>query len=280
MKLRHDPLRLFSASKTPVGLRTRIDFMGEHGASMAAERIAADMLVHQRADGSWGDTAGTIKALYDLQLLNPGGNLISRAGVRWLLEEHLPPMARRSTDDAPYNGLFFKVESYQSPVLNRMTGTPFTKGCSGFIKTGAALFLASAYGLKSHERLPPAFESLDRVIEVREGQWCSPSCSNNILQGYAAHPAAREGGAMRLAVRRLADAQRPSGDWPKFPFYPALFALSHCEGKAAESQVKLALQRCARTQGKDGGWGRADREHASYMVLCAMRNAGNEMGID
>jgi hypothetical protein len=129
VKLKRDPLQVFSGSKTPVGLRARIDFMGEHGAAMAAERIATAMLVHQKPDGSWGDTASTIKALYDLQLLNPGGNLISRAGARWLLEEHLQPMRHYSSDGSPYNGLFFKVEKYQSPVLNRMTGTPFTKGC-------------------------------------------------------------------------------------------------------------------------------------------------------
>jgi hypothetical protein len=270
VKLNRDPSQVFQGERSPVALRARIDFMGEHGCAFTAEKFAGEILVRQRPDGSWGDAASTIKALYDLALLNPGGNMITRQGARWLLEEHLPPMECVSTDGAPYHGLFFKVEKYQAARLNALTGTPFTKGCSGFIKTGAALYIASAHGLAKHERIRPAFESLDEVVAVRKGRWCSPSCSNNIFQGYAAHPEARDGPAMRKAVAALGKLQKPSGAWAGAPFYPTLHALSMLESKAAKKQVAMALAKCARTQRRDGSWGGREKLHDSYLVLDAM----------
>jgi hypothetical protein len=274
VKLKRDPFQPFQGDRTPVGIRVRMDYMGEHGCAYTAEKLAGEILVRQRPDGSWVDASSTIKALYELSLLNPGGNLITRQGARWLLEEHLPPMRCESADGAPYHNLFFKVEKYQSAKLNAIVGTPFSRGCSGFIKTGAALFLAAAHNVKGSERIAPAFESLDKVIEVRGGRWCSPSCSNNILQGYAAHEAVRDSLAMRKAVAALAKIQKPSGVWTGAPFYPTLFALSRVESKPARKQVALALAKCARTQRKDGSWGGAGRFHDSYMVLAALRNAG------
>lgn len=274
MKLRHDQFQIFQGDRSPVGLRVRMDFMGEHGCAFTAEKLAGEILVRQRPDGSWGDTSSTIKSLYELSLLNPGGNLITRQGARWLLEEHLPPMAYTSTDGAPYSNLFFKVERYQSAKLNALAGTPFTRGCSGFIKTGAALYLAAAHGVKGSERVALAFESLDEVCKVRGGRWCSPSCSNNILQAYAAHEESREGVAMRKAVAALGKAQKPSGTWAGAPFRPTLFALSRLESKPAAKQVSLALAKCTRMQKRDGSWGGSEKLHESYMVLQAMRNAG------
>jgi hypothetical protein len=274
VKLPRDPLQAFASDRSPVGLRVRIDLMGEHGCAFTTEKIASKLLVSQKTDGSWGDTASTIRALYDLSLLNPGGNLITRAGVRWLLEEHLPLMRRVSTDGAPYSNLFFKINKYESAELNCLRATPFTKGCSGFIKTGAALYLASTHGLQGHERVAAAFDSLDKCIAVRKGRWCSPSCSNNILQGYAAHPEAKDGDAMAMAVEHLGRMQKPSGQWTGAPFYPTLYALSNCGSKAARRQVDLALRKCARTQRKDGSWGGKGKLQGSYMVLMAMKRAG------
>ena len=274
MKLKFDPFQVFQGDRSPVGLRARIDFDGRHGCAYTAEKLAGEILVRQRPDGSWGDTSSTIKALYDLSLLNPGGNLITRQGVRWLLEEHLPPMVCTSTDGAPYDGLFFRTEKYQSAKLNAIKGTPFTKGCSGFIKTGAALYLAAAHNVRGSERVAPAFKSLDRVVEARRGRWCSPSCSNNILQGYAAHEGARDSPAMRKAVAALGNIQKPSGAWAGAPFYPTLFALSRLDSKPAKKQVARALAKCARTQKKDGSWGGSGRLHDTYLVLESMRRAG------
>ena len=274
VKLKFDPFQVFQGDRSPVGLRARIDFDGRHGCAYTAEKLAGEILVRQRPDGSWGDTSSTIKALYDLSLLNPGGNLITRQGVRWLLEEHLPPMVCTSTDGAPYDGLFFRTEKNQSTKLNAMTGTPFTRGCSGFIKTGAALYLAAEHGLKKSERIAPAIESLEKVVALRGGRWCSWSCSNNILQGFAALPEAREGSAMRKAVATLGKIQKPSGAWAGAPFYPTLFALSRLDSKPAKKQVAMALAKCARTQRRDGAWGGRGRLHDTYLVLESMRRAG------
>ena len=274
MKLKYDPCQIFAGAKTPVALRVRMDRMGEHGCAYTAEKLAGQILVRQQPDHSWGDTASTISALYDLSLLNPGGNLITRSGVGWLLEEHLPLVKHFSTDGAPYDNLFFKFEKYESRKLNELAGTPFTRGCSLFIKAGAALYLASANRMPSHERVIAALESLDEVLSVRKGRWCSPSCSNNILQGYAMHPEAKDGAAMRAAVASLVKLQKPSGAWTGAPFYPTLYALSNCESKQAAKQVKLALAKCVRTQKRDGSWGGKDKMHDTYLVLEAMKRSG------
>jgi len=279
VKLERDPCQIFEGVKTPVALRVRMDHMGEHGCAFTAEKLAGQILVRQKPDHSWGTVSETVCALFDLQLLNPGGNLITRSGVSWLLEEHLPAMECVSTDGSPYHNLFFKVERYQSKKLNDIAGTPFSKGCSGFIKTGAALYLASANKMHANERVAAALESLDKVIKVRKGRWCSPSCSNNILQGYAMHPEAKDGPAMRAAVAALGRLQKPSGVWTGAPFYPTLYALSNCESKPAAKQVRLALAKCARTQKKDGSWGGKNKLHDTYMVLEAMRRSGEVLSL-
>jgi hypothetical protein len=274
VKLERDPCQIFAGERTPVALRVRMDLMGEHGCAFTAEKLAGQILVRQRPDHSWGTVSETIRALYDLQLLNPGGNLITRSGVSWLLEEHLPQIVQKSSDGAPYSNLFFKVERGQSKKLNELGCTPFAKGCSGFIKTGAALYLASANKMHGNERVVAALESLDEVVTVRKGRWCSPSCSNNILQGYAMHPEAKDGSAMRAAVAALGKLQKLSGVWAGVPFYPTLYAISNCESKPAAKQVKLALAKCARTQKKDGSWGGKSKLHDTYLILEAMKRSG------
>ncbi|MFH0816489.1 MAG: hypothetical protein V1934_06715 [Methanobacteriota archaeon] len=274
MKLEMDPCQIFAGERTPIALRVRMDHMGERGCAFTAEKLAGQILVGQRPDHSWGTTSETVRALYDLSVLKPGGNLITRSGVGWLLEEHLPPMAQASTDGSPYDNLFFKVEKYESKRLNELSGTPFTKGCSGFIKTGAALYLASANRMHAHERVAAALESLDKVIAIRNGRWCRPSCSNNILQGYAMHPEAKDGPAMRSAIAALAKLQKSSGIWTGAPFYPTLYAMSNCESKQAARQVEIALAKCARTQKRDGSWGGKNKLHDTYMVIEALKRSG------
>lgn len=239
-----------------------------------AERAALGRIAAlQRADGSFGPLTVTIRSLYALHLLQRSGSHESDRALDWLWETGLArPEPRRAGDGIVYHDLLFRVRQGEAGRLSRMTGTPFTQGCSGFIKTGAGILLASAFGRGREARVQRALRCLDEVIRERDGMWCSPSCSNNILQAYAAHPDASRGRGLSRAVRALGKLQTESGSWPGLPFASTFGALAAVDTREARAQVRRALPLVRRTQGRDGSWGRGPRkEFTSFQMVRALR---------
>ena len=160
------------------------------------------------------------------------------------------------------------MKKYEQASLNKMKEVPFTKGCSGFIKSGAALFFTNVFDKLNHKKANKAYESLEKVAEVRKGRWCSGSCSNNIMQAFVTHPERKKSGIMRGVVRYLATQQKDNGSWAgSTPFYPTVYALSLLDFSEVEPQLDRAVQKVIKYQNKDGSWGRANKELNTFLMI-------------
>ena len=227
----------------------------------------------QKRDGSFGSLPTTIRYLFALHLLQRSSSNESDRALDWIWEAGLArPEPRRSKDGAVYQDLLFRIGRGEAARLSRMTGTPFNPGCSGFIKTGAGILLASGYGRGREARVQRALRCLDEVIAARNGLWCTPVCSNNILQAYAAHPDACRGRGLARAVRALGKMQTATGSWPGLPFTSTFSALATVDLREARTQFKRALPLVRRSQNLDGSWGRGPRrEFTSFQMVRALR---------
>ncbi len=282
-KLMKNPLAVFEtkSSEDPIAIHVRRKFLGGSSADdRTAQRQVERILKGRGKDGTWGGSVpATIQALFGLWLLDYKDDRTA-AALDWLLQTDRPVMASGGNAPDRYDGMLFRVGRGERDALNRMRGVPFTRGCGGFVKTGATLLLATRLGQGDAGRLGIAYEGLARVVKARQGRWCSDSCGNNMLQAFAVHPKWGVSAEMHLAAKYLAGRQDADGAWDGgIPFYPTLYALSHVGGKAADAQVAKALKRAAGMQNRDGSFGRGSSSLVNtFMVLTAMRNKGVAVG--
>jgi ABC-type multidrug transport system fused ATPase/permease subunit len=66
--------------------------------------------------------------------------------LNWMLETELPPF-KSELRNGGYNDLFLRTTRRDHSEMRKMSGLPFTSGCSGFVKTGAALYFAAKNSL-------------------------------------------------------------------------------------------------------------------------------------
>jgi hypothetical protein len=273
--LRTSPYAQFAASTTPVGLYARRAWLEEKSAALRrAERKALRrILAAQRSNGSFGSLASTIGHLYALHLLQKSASHESDRALDWLWETGLPrPEPCRCQDGVVYHDLPFRLRPGDRARIQAMTGTPFARGCAGFIKTGAAISLASAFGRGREARVQRALRCLDDVIDARKGLWCSPACSLNILQAYADAPDGARSRGLAAAVRSLGRRQKTTGSWQDIPFARTFSILASIDTREARAQVRRAIGMVRRTQNPDGSWGRGPgRELTSFLMVRALR---------
>ena len=233
------------------------------------------LLSAQKPDGSWGgSSADTFQSLFSLSLLGrPAGRGIRKA-VDWLTEVHRPVFECQAGDGVSYDGLFFQMTRADRARMRKLSGVPFSTGCSGFVKSGAALHLATVFGVGDADRIERAFDTFASAAKARSGRWCSASCGNNVLQAFAVRPDYARHPSMDLALAWIESLQDDRGDWGPAPFYPTFWAMSCIANPIAERQFERALPRVAKLQGRDGLWGRSDRSFKTYMVLDACRRRG------
>lgn len=278
MKLKYSPYGIFKGSTTPYGLYARLNWMSESTAKLkgAAERLAESICRDQLDNGSWGESIlETSENLHILSLLAPDRALVGGKAVDWLLEKEYAPMVLISGDGSPYNGLFFRMSRKDTHEIYRRDDLFFNRGCSGFVKTGAALYFSGIFGRKEETRVAGAFKSLDKVLEVRGGRWCSLACSNNILRGYVSHPKKRNSPQTREALAHLEKVQMGTGGWKTIPyFYHTFNTVASSKLPSARRQVERAMSRILRSQNRDGTWGKRHREFKTFMVLDGLHRQG------
>lgn len=270
MRLKADPLAIFANDKSPLGLHVRTRWMAECLALAAdVKGCITTILTGQSGDGSWrGSVPGTIQNLFSLWLLARRPDEGINAALDWLLEVKHPPMRYACNDGATYDNLFFRTTRSDRAGLRKPSGVPFTSGCSGFVKTGAALFFAAQFGRADDDRVWGAYRSLDRTAQVRHGRLCCGSCANNILLAFAAHPHFGRSKGMAAAVAYLSHQQKPTGEWGRgVPLFPTFFIVSHLQSRNATSQFESALRRIQRMQNRDGTWGRTQKALWTFLVL-------------
>jgi len=278
MELKYSPYTIFKKSKNPYALYARTKWMGESSSLLKSkiQRLTDTLLRSQSRNGSWSDSVvRTVENLYTLSLLSPGNRSVGQKAVDWLLEKDHPPIIYVSGDGSPYSGLFFKVQHDDVKSIYDRRDLPFTRGCSGFFKTGAALYFSGIFGRSDDKRVAAAFKSLDKVLVIRKGKWCNIPCSNNILRGYLSHPCKRDSAQSRKALKVLEEVQTETGGWRGTPFFYQTFntvAQSNLPG--ARRQMRRAMDRVARSQNRDGTWGRSNVEFNTFMILDALHRQG------
>ena len=273
--LRTSPYAPFAASTTPVALYARRWWLEEDSVALRRAERRRTGRIHslQRADGSFGGLIPTIRFLFALQLLQRNRTHESDKAIDWLWETGLPSMeVRRLPDGVVYHDLLVRLRRGDPVRLNRMTGTPFSRGCAIFVKTSAGILLSSAFGRGREARVQRAMRCLDDVIEARGSLWCSPACSVNILSALVANPDGAKGRGVVKAVRAIGKMQSGSGTWPGMPFAATLHSLASLDIREARAQVRRALPALRRAQNRDGSWGRGpNREFTSFQVVQALR---------
>lgn len=267
MQFKADPRVVFTREESPIAIHSRLRWMNGGAKDRAlAGRVVDRLRREQSADGSWGGSvAATIQNLFDLWLVGEPSRATAKA-IDWLLEVPHAPLS--GICGGVYDGMFFRVPRADRQRLRELRALPFTNGCGGFVKTGAALFFATVFGQGDARRVRVAYDRAEAVGVQRNGRWCSDSCGSNILQAVAIHPRRSKDKAMGLAIRSLASRQEASGKWRgAVPFFPTVFAFSRLDDKSARRQVRLAMQHLAAIQNKDGSWGRS---HQAFHALVAL----------
>jgi len=265
--LRADPYQVFRQSDSPVGLYARQKWLGEGGDTRWTKHFDAavtQLLSGQSADGSWNQSVmTTIRRLFDLHLtLRNPTEPIDKA-LDWLLGVAL-------RERSPIRKDFHEPITSQS-----LENLPFTPGCSGWLLTGAALFLAAIYGRENDLNILETYEWLNEKGIKKKGRWCGWACSNNILRAFVVHPKYSKSLAVELALRDLARVQDASGRWPRgVPFFLTVNALAHLDSKEAAAQLTKAFRHLHKTQGNGGTWGRSQKQWNTFLVVHAMKRKG------
>jgi hypothetical protein len=277
MKLKADPLGIFEEDDSPIALHARRRWMDGAGrAGLLARETVMQIGSTQSADGSWdGSVSSTIRNLFSLWLLAGLDSRVITKALDWLLEVDHPPMKQERENGATYDGMFFRTTRRDREELRRPQPVPFTPGCSGFVKTGAALFFAGQFGRGDDERVRKAFSSINRTARARQGRLCTGSCASNIHIAMAAHPQERRSEGMKAVLAYLSGKQKPIGSWEDgIPFFPTLWMLSYLNSRAANAAFRLALGRVQRSQSRDGYWGRSRKQLDSFLVLDSLSQKG------
>ncbi len=268
--LRFDPYQIFKNSSTPYAIYARRKWLGEETESSRIEgdQIVAKLIDVQNNNGSWNDSVvDTIQNLHLISLLAPKFNGRTKRAVDWLLEKGHEPM-RHSL----YEGLFFRMNRNDTKQIYRRRDFIFTMGCSGFVKTGAALYFAGIFTKQKDERVLYAFKTLDKVIKKRHSKWCSLPCSNNILRAYISHPLKRQSKQTQDALKILAKAQTKNGGWQGTSyFYHTFNLIAQSKLKVARQQIIKALPRIISSQNRDGSFGKDNKEFYTFLVLDGLK---------
>ena len=267
MTLQFDPLKIFTASKTPWGLYARQRWLNEayHRTLKADFQITVDQLMKgQSPEGPWDySVIKTIQRLFGLHLTVRSPNEDIDRALDWLIQKAWEAFSSRRADLG------------ETVTAAALTGLPLSPGPSRYLMLGATLFLATIFGREHDERVLELYEPLNRLGKEKKGRWCGWSCSNNILRAFVVHPTYAKTETMSLAIEALARVQNPSGRWPdQVPFYQTVNALAHLNLSQADMQLERAFKRLYETQHRDGSWGRSQREWNTFLIVHALKNKG------
>lgn len=273
--LRYDPYQIFRFGSSPYAIYARRKWLGEESESsrIQADQIVNQLIEKQHPNGSWNDSVvETIQNLHLIALLAPKFNGRTKKAVDWLLEKDCEPMRFTSKDGAKYDGLFFRINRKDINQIYHRNDLLFNPGCSGFVKTAAALYFAGIFTKQKDERVLQAFKTLDNVLRRRHGKWCSLPCSNNILRAYVSHPLKRQSKETQKALATLAKLQTRNGGWRGIKyFYHTFNIVAQSKLKIARQQVAKALPRIIRLQNRDGSFGKENKEFYTFLVLDGLK---------
>lgn len=262
-----DPLQVFHQSKTPAGLYARQKWLDQGGTNSWRrdfDSTVALLNYGQMPNGSWGDSVvNTVRHLFDLHLTVRKSNRSVDAGIDWLTAS-MPSLTSVCGD---YHREHITAEN--------LRGIPFSPCRFDVFSMTSALFLATVFGRDHDRQVIDAYDHLDREIVRKDGYLYGWSCLSNLLRALVVNDKYSNSRSTELIVQVLSRIQTPEGEWQgKVPFYLTLNALAHLDMPIANSQVDSALKRIYRTQSRNGSWGKAEPEFATFLVVHTLKRKG------
>ena len=266
VKLHHNPLQIFEASKTPAGLYARQKWLGEPETSEWQDdfhETVLSLMKGQSEDGSWNDSPlETVRRLFGLHLTlrNRTGEI--EKALDWLMKHTLN------------RNILNLAEPIEPLAPDAFRELPFTPGGHRhFSLVCATLFLAAIFQRGSESTVMTHYHLLSRW--VAENTWDSDSWPDisNALRSLIVHPDFSEHPATAALVDHLSEIQDPSGRWPApIPFFQTVNAMAHLRIDSAHRQWNKAFTILTGTQNADGSWGDEDREWNTFLVVHALKN--------
>ena len=274
IELRANPYTVFEQHDSAISLHARQRWMNGTGqARSKSKELVREIAASQQPDGSWEERASvTIRNMFALWLLGGAPRKVLNRGIDWLTQLGQPVLTHKH-----YYGMFFRTPNETVTPLHNMDDTPFTPGCTGLIKSGAAMFFACEYGRQDEPHIALAFDSAKKrpADPKGEGRWCSPSCGENLFHAFAVHPKLSNSDAVRRYLDYLTSQQQPSGRFGnRTPFLPVVWSLAKLRQQSAMKLLKHALPAIAKSQRRDGTWGQKKCVLNAYLVLDALERAG------
>jgi len=265
-KLRHDPLQIFKASKTPAGLYARKKWLRESDTSEWQDdfhETVLSLMNGQSDDGSWNQSPiESIRRLFGLHLTLRNRTEEIEKALDWLMKHTLN------------RNILNLAEPIEPLAPDAFRELPFTLGGNRhFSLVCATLFLAAIFQRGSESSVMKHYRLLSRW--VAENPWdmdAWPDISN-ALRSLIVHRDFSEGSTTAALVGHLGEIQDPSGRWPsQIPFFQTVNALAHLRLNVAHRQWVKALMILSNTQNVDGSWGDEDREWNTFLVVHALKN--------
>jgi len=267
VKLLHDPLQIFKASKTPAGLYARQKWLGEVETSKWQDdfhETVLSLMKGQSGDGSWNDSPlETVRRLFGLHLtLRESTEDIEKA-LGWLIKRILK------------NDLTYPQEPVEALAADSFQELPFTRGQSQLSLVCVVLFLAAVFQRRSDSSVAAHYSLLSRwALQNKENRDAWPDLSN-VLRSLVVHPDYAQDAATAALVDHLGEIQDPSGRWPDpIPFFQTVNAIAHLHIDSAQRQWVNALTIITEVQNVDGSWGDEDNEWNTFLVVHALKNKG------
>ena len=267
MKLRFDPLQIFTSSQTPVGLYARQKWLGEEKTSKWQADFQAcvkGLFKNQAANGSWDQNPlTTIKRLFGLHLTLRSASSPIKTALGWLL-------AGLDQPEEP------RIPLEHSISESDLQGLPFVPSHPDMLLMGATLFLCSTFGLQDDTRVLDLYHRLTPEDPERPSWLDDWASRHNILRALVVHPTTYSDDAVtQSAVEHLAALQTEDGEWGNdLPFLQTLNVLAHLTSPQVEKQLEKAFPRALELQESDGTFSRLEPEWNTFLTVHALKNKG------
>ncbi len=267
VKLLHNPLQIFKASKTPAGLYARQKWLGEPDTSEWQDdfhKTVLSLRKGQSEDGSWNHSPlETVRRLFGLHLtLRESTEDIEKA-LSWLIKGILN------------HDLTTPQEPVEALAADSFRELPFTRGQPQLSLVCVILFLASVFQRRSDSSVAAHYSLLSRWVLQNKGNRDAWPDLSNALRSLVVHTDYAQDTATAALVDHLGEIQDPSGRWPApIPFFQTVNAISHLYIDSAHRQWVKALTIITEVQNVDGSWGDEDNEWNTFLVVHALKNKG------
>lgn len=264
-KLRHNPLQIFRASKTPAGLYARQKWLGESETSEWQDdfhKTVLSLLKGQSNNGSWNDSPlETVGRLFGLHLtLRERTEDLDKA-LGWLITR----MLNHDPLEPPEPGKALTADAFRK--------LPFIPGQPRLSLVCATLFLNTVFQRRCESSVIDHYRLLSRWVHKNVGNTNAWPDISNALRALIVHPDFSGDSATAALVNHLGEIQDSSGRWPDpIPFFQTVNAMAHLRMDSAHRQWIKALTILTATQNADGSWGDEDREWNTFLVVHALKN--------